>query len=453
MQSWNQSNFEYYMPINGEMPDIWTLEEVRQQRMSKIDQKRYVTHYNNGAFDKCAELMRNVLSHNKKREIQPFDLDALDRISQGSTNFHGSRSASLLAFSPSIPLNLRGRLNPTGDMLRSGWAPHSGELGNALEPNSLNNRYVSVVDRMNLLTSYSYATTLHSQPWSAENTQSKLESNIDGDPTFVNNKRQLYKLQLNQWNAFPEGGVERDLINQNFSVLYGIRLGESEVLEKGGMPGEIGVRDGISSDKIRMIFVPDEHVQQVRDYLQGQGYPMIPVNSLAALEREPSFGLTTSAPSVQPPTPLPSQQQQQVVNQPPEMPHTAVQPKLPQLPAVTASAAYQTLGSGHEQAPLQAPVSTGSALTNPMSSGQPISHTVVALPHQPTQQLPQTETTPLSGIGQQQVPPQHEASGSPATLSAQLPPSGGASMPSLPTYRMPDHQPTSQRDQRPRSYT
>ncbi|WP_240674663.1 SpvB/TcaC N-terminal domain-containing protein [Burkholderia stabilis] len=227
---------------------------------------------------------------------------------EGVAYFHGSRSASLLAFSSTAtPASYHGEILPTGELLAQQRFPYSGELGNALAEGAINRSHLSVVDLQNIVEAYEYATArIDRPPWSPNAAALKVHEHTnellglgEGPPStfrqLLEAKKNLNIGQLEQWQKLSL--ADRDLVTSNFPVLYGFSVNETQqgaeslakeriIRVSSDIPGEFGIRGGIKPNEIAMIFTEENAIPRVAELVSShESTRHIKVKSLDAIRK------------------------------------------------------------------------------------------------------------------------------------------------------------------------
>ncbi|PMY35966.1 hypothetical protein C1Y35_21970 [Pseudomonas sp. GW456-L14] len=161
--------------------------------------------------------------------------------------------------------------------MEKGEYPFSGELGNALHERAFNKDHVSVVDFHNFSSAFDYAAKINHAGWSERETRQKLKewqggfTLGQGEDVYCENKKRLLSGQLDRWAML--GSDERELVESPFPVVYGFKIsdgGEGRIIKAGSdIPGEFGVRGGVSLDEIKVIYTRDEFVEKIKSIIGG----------------------------------------------------------------------------------------------------------------------------------------------------------------------------------------
>jgi hypothetical protein len=188
--------------------------------------------------------------------------------------FHGSSSASLVAFTDYC--QRQGALIPTGILEGSGRIPFCGEFGYGR--GRVNAEFLSTVWIGALRDAITYANKMCSCPWEPD----REGIVTDGD---------LQKKRLNEWKNLTL--IERELVSKTFPILYGIKSDRKDVHKPiEGIPREIGLKEGARSDEIKVIFVPAENIEYVKNILYNHGFSGIPIEVFPGSNSShtPAFG-------------------------------------------------------------------------------------------------------------------------------------------------------------------
>jgi hypothetical protein len=210
----------------------------------------------------------------------------------GAKFFHGSNSASLVSVTK-VKGGPRG-LMPTGQLLKQGDVPFSGELFAGInERNGVNKDNISVTTFNYLDLAMQYATQQGSYgPEMSrkyiEFFKKKLESH--GDEVLVQaakRRLEIEQMKIERWEHLEP--LEKELIKRDFPVLYGIRRLPGQKPER-GISTRVGtwetlIPDGVKPEEIVSIFVPADQVEFVRENLAHKDRikvsPIEPVQSHA----------------------------------------------------------------------------------------------------------------------------------------------------------------------------
>ena len=196
---------------------------------------------------------------------------------EGGYLFHGSRSASLLTFTNSAEQN-QGALIPTGQLLKSGKVPFSGEMGNALYDRSFNTDHLSSVDTENFSDACYYSRFVNPDAWNLEQQTEKLgklKEELKKMPVdnTVNSLYQIHQQQIDlaekriaQWGRMTQ--EQQSLVTENFSVIYVLDVAKTGDRLKYAN-SEIGIKNGVSASEINTIMVDEANVSRVQALLKG----------------------------------------------------------------------------------------------------------------------------------------------------------------------------------------
>jgi insecticidal toxin complex protein TccC len=205
-----------------------------------------------------------------------FSKSKLDEHGQGAKYFHGSDSSSLLAFTLGES-SLTGHLLPMGKLLEEKLFPFGGEAGNALRKGAVNKEYVSTVNFDNFGGAYDYSNLNNGKQWNPEVGKVDLESHLgdlsqkEMDPDFHEAKRELLQGRLERWAALDSDS--RQLVENSFAVVYGVLPDSSDagriIRVSSDVQGETGVRFGIASEEIRVVFTEEPHMDLVTKILRS----------------------------------------------------------------------------------------------------------------------------------------------------------------------------------------
>ena len=237
-----------------------------------------------------------------------IDLEKLKIAANGANFFHGSRSSSLISFSPSMGEHV-GQILPMGDLIDAHLYPLSGEAGNSLLEASASHRSVSATDLINMGNAYDYATdigragrfNLDEELRKIEQVKqqmktmgigeqkiAQLESGVSYKELDFHSKEELLlagKLTLSQGRITRFESLsprEQKLAQESFPILYGFKLNSNSeriIPIHSDIKGEFGIRDGVSSEQIAVILTDKNHLDEVQEYLSENGFSHIPVRS------------------------------------------------------------------------------------------------------------------------------------------------------------------------------
>ena len=213
--------------------------------------------------------------------------------------FHGSGSASLLTFTSNRSL---GGLRPTGELLRQGRAPFTGELstgtfGGGAGP-GINSESLSAVKITDLNLSLDYLGKLGErtqrsrfsfQRREIEESKKALENaQRRGDPlvtSIISHGIKIDEQRAAQWANLSR--KDRRLVEENFPVLYGLKPKVSRSVEtnfvdlRGGNFGiEVDLNGGADFNEITSVFVPRNKIRLVNSILEENGIRHIRVSPI-----------------------------------------------------------------------------------------------------------------------------------------------------------------------------
>ena len=237
-----------------------------------------------------------------------IDLEKLKIAANGANFFHGSRSSSLISFSPSMGEHV-GQILPMGDLIDAHLYPLSGEAGNSLLEASASHRSVSATDLINMGNAYDYATNIGragrfnldeelrkieqvkqqmKTMGIGEQKIAQLENGVSYKELDFHSKEELLlagKLTLSQGRITRFESLsprEQKLAQESFPILYGFKLNSNSeriIPIHSDIKGEFGIRDGVSSEQIAVILTDKNHLDEVQEYLSENGFSHIPVRS------------------------------------------------------------------------------------------------------------------------------------------------------------------------------
>lgn len=213
----------------------------------------------------------------------------------GSNLFHGSRSASLLAFTNFS--EEKGALIPTGQLLKDGKVPFSGTDEAFISMSSFNKNTLSSVTINDFKDAFDFSHYHNNQTWDYKRAKDQLGFAQEFVKSYekegckpwrtyphpkASNKEnywgQVYtkahsallaqKTRIQQWEKMPP--EQRSLVTDNFPVIYGLHISEDS---KRRIPirsgyNEIGILNGASPSEIHTIMVYRKHIPRVQELLK-----------------------------------------------------------------------------------------------------------------------------------------------------------------------------------------
>lgn len=196
----------------------------------------------------------------------------------GAQFFHGSSSASLLAFTRYN--NFKGELVPTGQLEAQQKIPFSGEIG--FLRSGINSHALSTVHAGYLMNAIKYA---KAESWNPIIGQKHIDLATPHKAVpYYKNSFEINQARMSEWEKLNE--IEKDLVNNSFPILYGIRPMENRkkdlVNVSSTINGEIGITGGVSPQEIRVIFVPHNRIAQVKALIEGR-FPSITIEAIEVL--------------------------------------------------------------------------------------------------------------------------------------------------------------------------
>jgi len=202
-----------------------------------------------------------------------------------NTYYHGSNSSSLVGV---LNKELSG-LRPTGDILKSGMVPYSGELNSGISDSGVNRDNISVVPRENINVALDYVRNGDGKwsPIEGKKEIEKLRHYLDVmrmDPSDITDKRdkwmqsvwgeaqiepakrkiEIEKSRIVQWRQLNQS--EKELIGDSFEVLYGINYEGNVTSVRSGITNECGIRGTVPLNDLT-IYVPDERTGSLGDLI------------------------------------------------------------------------------------------------------------------------------------------------------------------------------------------
>lgn len=201
--------------------------------------------------------------------------------------FHGSTSGNL----PFVK-KLEG-LKPYGELESLGLRPFAGELSVGISPGGINRTAISTTNRKNINEAINYAI--------GQSNKIKLQKKFndwftgggreqylkDWGEALSNNSPyitktevldDLHNIRLNQYKNLSNS--EKNLVDKNFPVLYGIRPKSADKLTRvsSDIPGEQGITGGVGLDEIKSILVPKRYVKKTQN-LFGNNLNVLPMEN------------------------------------------------------------------------------------------------------------------------------------------------------------------------------
>ena len=188
--------------------------------------------------------------------------------------FHGANSASLLTFTQYAQGD--NNLLPSGSLLKKGKVPFSGQI---LWHHKDNKKHLStaIIYHLDSVLSYAgirrenYSWTI-GNGWNPKNAEQKLLeiANLYQKTThiFYKNYRLVHERRLSEWKKLTKR--EQELVELNFPVIYGLRPSHPnsyDQLANSLVKGEIVVKNGAANQDIKVIYVPEQFIQETKDIL------------------------------------------------------------------------------------------------------------------------------------------------------------------------------------------
>lgn len=199
--------------------------------------------------------------------------------------FHGSTSASLLAFTD---YNKRqGALLPQDALEKLKVVPFCGENAFGCLPKAVNRTNISTTWIGEFDAALTYTIQSRWTPTKSHTEIEKFKQRMDENPQCpISPVRFNLETQRQQsWEKLSL--IEQDLVSNSFPVLYGIRSDRKNVhhLVKSDVAGEIALEGGANPDEIKVIFVPPDKASLINQVLASHGHsiPVEPLNALMDL--------------------------------------------------------------------------------------------------------------------------------------------------------------------------
>ena len=197
------------------------------------------------------------------------------------TLFHGSTSSSLFGV-----IKQGKGLKPTGQLIKEGEIPLSGELRLGATSNGVNSNTISTTKITDLeVPVKGYLAGGRNNPgFNPENVKKQIENLKDFISNYpqANEYKEMLRIreaQLQKWNTISS--QERNLVNDNFPVLYGIKPSNSRKIYTNKMEGrnatEVNIDGGSGTSEINSLFVPKSEISRVKKLLRASGNTNIQV--------------------------------------------------------------------------------------------------------------------------------------------------------------------------------
>lgn len=194
----------------------------------------------------------------------------------GASLFHGSNSASLVSVMK-VEGGPRG-LVPAGQLIERGEVPFSGELLPGISEGGVNRNHLSVTtfNYLDLAMQYATKNGKYSPEMSRKNIaeygkrmQQFKDSNNEAMAQAASVRIEVERKRIARWEVLSP--LEKELIERDFPVLYGIRRHPDQKPLR-GIPTRVGtwellIPDGVKPEEIVSVFVPAARVAFVRDHL------------------------------------------------------------------------------------------------------------------------------------------------------------------------------------------
>ena len=193
-----------------------------------------------------------------KTKLQKYDLTKT--ILNGAQLFHGSTSASLLAFTEYG--NFEGKLKPTGVLKNEGKIPFTGEVTVTFNHENrltgVSKTHISSVSIMNIEDALRYSILFIVN----KNNSTFLQNLRNNSSSYISQRI------LNQYNQLTP--LEKNLVLNQFPVIYGIKSDRknSHHQIRSNINGEIGLLNGTKENEIKIIFVPKNKVNIVEEIVK-----------------------------------------------------------------------------------------------------------------------------------------------------------------------------------------
>lgn len=189
---------------------------------------------------------------------------------RGSTFFHGTSSAALLAFSNYG--GFAGRLMPIGILEKQGKVAFSGEIG--FGRSGINQVGLSVSSLGNIEWATNYAKAVGWNPALGQSTLDLIRQAPPAEPGsllegLLKNGSEVTQKRFSEWPKLTS--EEQAMVQDGFPVLFGIRPKRADRLQfprGGGTPGESLLTDGTQPGEIKVVYVPVDRIESVKQLLR-----------------------------------------------------------------------------------------------------------------------------------------------------------------------------------------
>jgi hypothetical protein len=242
-----------------------------------------ISGYIKSGKGKSLEYEKGIEMLQKMSEEYPV----LAQTSRIPTFYHGTTSAS-------IPGMLKGEgLIPTGQLIKRGEVPFTGELFSGVTPSGINQTSLSTVSARNHQPALDYANAMARekidvqqklQDWFTKGGRDEYIKDFANSPYFpkAEFRDDLYNKRLTQWNALSD--EEKAIIQENYPIMIGInpRQGDASrfIYPKSDISNEVGISGNIDFDEIPSIFAPTDKIQVLQKYL-GNKTKVLPIEDFS----------------------------------------------------------------------------------------------------------------------------------------------------------------------------
>jgi hypothetical protein len=202
------------------------------------------------------------------------------RILHDSQFFHGSTSASLLAFTNYN--QFQGKLIPTGILESQGKVPFSGEI--AFGRRGINQNNISTAHLGRIEDAIQYA---NQQSWNPEIGLQSIKEAEDYPKELRINIVEITEARIREWEKLDP--FEKALVSDGFPVLYGIkpRTHRKKDLStvRSAVYGEVAISNEVNPDEIKVIYIPRDKIEGIKTLIQTK-FPDIKIEPLELLKPE-----------------------------------------------------------------------------------------------------------------------------------------------------------------------
>ncbi len=187
----------------------------------------------------------------------------------GSQLFHGSGSSSLLGFLGKSPEGLV----PTGELAKQGKIPFGGEMKFGIDSEfSVNQKSLSTFSFDNFERNVEYASQGFNKGWTPEKAMQNIQELQKQSGEIPKKSIEIEKQRIKQWDRLTS--QEKALVEEGFPVIYGIAPAPEKRMRWISYEGpsgqkEIAIAGGARPSEVRVVFVPADKVEMVRNILRN----------------------------------------------------------------------------------------------------------------------------------------------------------------------------------------